>query len=105
LKRKPFQMFHRYAQFQSFQTFNRVLSTSLRTGAQFIVGSVRSRRSKRSTASLRSKRFKSQRLAERKLILREPRNAGSAALLHWLFEDKKRFSLCVLDYMIRSNQS
>jgi hypothetical protein len=35
LKRKPFQMFHRYAQFQSFQTFNRVLSTSLRTGAPF----------------------------------------------------------------------
>jgi REP-associated tyrosine transposase len=25
--------------------------------------------------------------------------------LHWLFEDKKRFGLCVLDYMIRSNQS
>jgi hypothetical protein len=25
--------------------------------------------------------------------------------LHWLFEAKKRFGLCALDYMIRSNQS
>jgi hypothetical protein len=78
-------MFHRYAQFQSFQTFNRVLSTSLRTGAPF-------------------KPFKS---------LADSRNGnlyfGSLGMrdrrryLHWVFEAKKRFGLSVLNYMVTSN--
>jgi hypothetical protein len=72
-------MFHRYAQFQSFQSFN------LPHRHYNVPGSNRSRRS---SGSNRFNRFG---------------NRDRHRYLHWVFEAKKGFGLCVLDYMVTSN--
>jgi REP element-mobilizing transposase RayT len=61
----------------------------------------RSKRSSRSTASLSSSRVKTKKgelLTSGIIGTRDRRR-----YLHWVFEAKKRFGLCVLDYGITSN--
>jgi len=63
----------------------------------------RSKRSNRSTASLRSSRLKPELVQRFKIqgFLKFARDRRR--YLHWVFEAKKRFGLCVLDYMVTSN--
>jgi REP element-mobilizing transposase RayT len=71
------------------------------SGTSLINTAARSNRSSRSTASLSSSRVKTKKgelLTSGIIGTRDRRR-----YLHWVFEAKKRFGLCVLDYEITSN--
>jgi REP element-mobilizing transposase RayT len=71
------------------------------SGTSLINTAARSNRSSRSTASLSSSRVKTKKgelLTSGIIGTRDRRR-----YLHWVFEAKKRFGLCVLDYAVASN--